>query len=84
MIDNSPKESVQALKSLREFELENTRIVRENIILKEEVETLRSIVLTKPPISKAHDEFIHLWELYEKLLVVKRHFTCYYVAKDHP
>ena len=64
--DNTPKESVEALQCIRELELENTRIVRENITLKEEVETLRLVALTEPP--KAHDEFILLLELYEKLL----------------
>ena len=66
--NNTPKESVEALQRLRELELENTRIVRENITLKEEVESLRLVTSTKPCIAEAHDEFIHLQELYEKLL----------------
>ena len=66
--DNSPKESVEALQHIRELELENTRIVRENITLKEEVESLRLVAPTEPPIPEPHDVFIHLRELYEKLL----------------
>ena len=43
------------------------QIVRENITRKEEVETLRLVALTELPIAKAHDESIHLQELYENL-----------------
>ena len=66
--DNTTRESVETLQRIRELELETTRIVRENITFNEEVENLRLVALTEPPIGKAHDEFIHLLELYEKLL----------------
>ena len=59
--DNTPKESVEALQRIRELELEN-------ITLKDEVESLRLVTSTEPCIAEAHDEFIHLRELYEKML----------------
>ena len=34
----------------------------------EDVESLRLVAPREPPIAEAHDEFIHLRELYEKLL----------------
>ena len=59
--NNTPKESVEALQRIRELELENLN-------LKEEVKSLRLVTSTEPCIAEAHDEFIHLRELYEKLL----------------
>ena len=66
--DNTPKESVEALQRIRELKLENMRIVRENMTLVEDVESLRLVTPTEPHIAEAHDEFIHLRELYKKLL----------------
>ena len=65
--DNTPKESVEALQRIRELELENTT-------LKEEVERLRLVTSTEPCIAEAHNEFIHLRELYEKLLGSQKAF----------
>ena len=66
--NNTPNEIVKALQRIRELELENTRIVRDNITLKDKVESLRLVTHTELCIAEAHDEFIHLWEFYEKLL----------------
>ena len=49
MIGNAPKESVEALKHLREVALDNTKIVKEKLTLKEQVESLRLVALIEPP-----------------------------------
>ena len=77
MIDYAPKENIEVIKRLRELELENIKIIKEEITLKEEVESLILVTLTKPLADKDQDEFINLRESMKSFLVAKRHLTCY-------
>ena len=51
-INDAPKEGEEALERLRELELENTRIIKENI-LKEPIEFSRLVALAEPLVAKA-------------------------------
>ena len=60
MTNDSSKECEEALEQLWELEMENTRIIKDNINLKEQIESFRSLAFVEQPIVKAQEDFIHL------------------------